>query len=148
MRVIMNCIVVAAIAACIFILSSTASVMAGVSCKKNYIYDGVNCVKRVQQEIASQDSAAADGPQWPGPTRESCNRASKQQEGNARRCRSYDYQEAKAEGDGKTLEQCAKCCRQLREDMRRWKQCAAAGFAPPFPSRLASKWKKELGCTF
>jgi hypothetical protein len=117
---------------------------AGQSCKKGYRYDLSReiCVQIVKRKIGQQDDATRGGPQWGPVSATACAQASREQEGNARRCRAYDARGA----NGKELAECAKCCRQLREDMNRWRQCAAAGLAPPFSAAKAAEWKRQLDC--
>jgi hypothetical protein len=126
------------------ILALDNSAEAGQSCRKGFVYDlaQASCVVIVKRKAHEQDDAARGGPQWGPVSASSCAKASREQEGNARRCRAYDVLGA----NGKEMAECAKCCRQLREDMNRWRQCAAAGYAPPFPAALAAQWKKQLGC--
>lgn len=126
------------------ILALANSAEAGQSCRKGHRYDLAQktCVEIVKRKAQQQDDAVRGGPQWGPVSASACAQASREQEGNARRCRAYDVLGA----NGKEMAECAKCCRQLREDMNRWRQCAAAGYAPPFPAALAAQWKKQLGC--
>jgi len=89
------------------------------------------CKEEVRQYVATQDSAATAGPQWGPVGRSACAIASREQEGNERRCRSYDKKPG-----GKTLAECAKCYRQVREDLARWEQCYRAGYAPKPPDAI------------
>jgi hypothetical protein len=139
----MRKIVLAATAALGFSIFGFSGVAeAGQSCKKGYSfsYTTDECVKDVQRRGQNQDTAASRGPQW-GPVNETnCNEASDEMDTSMSLCRSYDIRA------GKSNEQCAKCCRQLREGARRWKACHSAGFAPAVDWHTINASKKRLGC--
>ena len=119
---------------------------AGQNCVKGYVYSLVtkDCIKAVNDEEDRQDSSASGGLQWSGVSKSSCNQASKEMDGMMAQCRKYDKNQG-----GKSVEQCGKCCRQLREYSRRWQKCHNKGFAPPVAyatirgsiQRLGCKWK-------
>lgn len=117
---------------------------AGQSCKSGYYYSRAKkaCVKRVKQTVAKQDANAAGGPQWGPPNKENCAAASSEMDSSMALCRGYDI------GTGKSDEQCAKCCRQLREGTRRWQQCHSKGFAPAVDWATINRSKERLGCTW
>lgn len=128
---------------------------AGQSCKNGYYFDTgkSTCVKKVKITIKAQDAAASGGPQWGPPNRANCNAASREMDQSAALCRSYDGLKAYDAKlgiivKGKVLEQCAKCCRQLREGMARWKLCYKKGLAPRPDFATANKSAKKLNCSF
>lgn len=90
-----------------------------------------SCRTDVAKMVASQDGTARTGSQWGPANARNCAIASREQEANEKRCRSYDRQQG-----GKTLHQCAKCFRQVREDLARWVQCSRIGYAPNPPSTI------------
>ena len=89
------------------------------------------CVADVQARVDRQDAASSAGRQWGPVSHSACAIASREQEGNERRCRSYDLKVG-----GKTREECAKCYRQVREDLARWEQCYREGYAPKPPRAI------------
>jgi hypothetical protein len=89
-----------------------------------------SCVAAVKQEVRRQN-AATDGRLWGPPSPSACEIASREQEGNERRCRSYDLKPG-----GKTWEECAKCYRQVLLDIARWEQCYRGGWAPKPPRAI------------
>lgn len=90
-----------------------------------------DCRAEVRAQVRAQDQAAARGSQWGPVGRSACAIASREQEANERRCRSYDLKPG-----GKTRAECAKCYRQVREDIARWEQCYRAGYAPRPPRAI------------
>lgn len=99
-----------------------------------------SCTAKVLGTIGAQDQAATGGPQWGPVNRANCAAASREMDQSAAQCASYD-----ARG-GKNLSQCAACCRQLREGVNRWQQCAAAGFAPAVQWVAVRVAKTRLQC--
>lgn len=100
------------------------------------------CKEQVAVEAQQQTAATISGPKWGPPSPHACAIASREQEENEARCRSYDRQPG-----GKTLAQCAKCYRQAVFDAARWERCRAIGEAPPVPreiyrsiARLGGDW--------
>jgi hypothetical protein len=87
--------------------------------------------KAVVKSIVQQQNHSTDGRQWGPASPSACEVASREQEGNERRCRSYDKKPG-----GKTLEECAKCYRQVVLDIARWEQCYAGGWAPKPPKAI------------
>ncbi len=96
-----------------------------------YCKSASTCKAEVAALTRSQD-AAARGAQWKV-GQSSCRSAAEQQKANERRCRAFD-----AKWGGKTLEECARCYRQVREDIRRWEAChkASGGIVPPPPAAI------------
>jgi hypothetical protein len=72
-----------------------------------------------------------------------CDRFGAIQETNERRCRGLDVRRG---GPGKTLEDCAECCADLRTDRENWRLCASLGLAPRVPeAKLAESEAKLCG---
>jgi len=88
------------------------------------------CQATVQAEIKRQNNGT-DGRLWGPPSPSACEIASREQENNERRCRAYDKKPG-----GKTLEECAKCYRQVVLDIARWEQCYKGGWAPKPPRAI------------
>lgn len=107
-------------------VASTVSAEAGQYCKEKQ-----SCKEEVRRKVAAQDFGAANGKRWGPVSPSQCAIASRQQEANERRCRGYD-----SKAGGKTKEECAKCYRQVREDLARWIQCHKIGEAPPVPAAI------------
>lgn len=126
------------------LIMNTDTAFAGQSCKSGYYYDKSRkaCVKRVKQRSDQQDAAASGGPQWGPPSKAACAQASREMDDSMALCRRYD------KGDGKDLEECAKCCRQLREGANRWQVCHRLGFAPEVDWTSINASKERLGCTW
>lgn len=101
-----------------------------------------SCPAQVGSAIAGQDAAAAGGPQWGPVNAANCAAASREMDQSAARCRSYDA------AGGKHIEQCAACCRQLREGVNRQNACAAVGLAPPVNWSAVSTAKARLDCNW
>lgn len=106
-------------------------VFAGFANAGEYCTTAKACKQAVRAEVAQQNLAASSGKQWGPVGRSACEVASREQEGNEKRCRSYDKQ-----AGGKTQEQCAKCYRQVVLDLARWEQCYKAGYAPKPPQAI------------
>lgn len=96
-----------------------------------YCHDATSCRAEVTKEVTRQNAAAASGPKWGPVGASACEIASREQEGNERRCREYDRKPG-----GKTWEECAKCYRQVVFDLARWEQCWRAGYAPKPPQAI------------
>lgn len=134
---------------------SATPAFAGQSCKKGMYFNAqlMECVAKVRVTISNQDAAANDGPQWGPPNAVNCQRASDEMDRSAALCRKYDglvAYDAKLGVivNGKTFEQCAKCCRQLREGMARWQQCFALGLAPRPDYATARRSAERMNCGF
>jgi len=128
-----NFFVIAAVA--VFAINFAAPVMLSgadeTAQASEYCKSASSCISEVRQHARNQDAAASGGPWWGPVGPNACAIASREQEGNERRCRSYD-----AKPGGKTYEECAKCYRQVREDIARWEQCSRAGLAPRPPRAI------------
>jgi hypothetical protein len=129
--------------------------LAGQSCKKGAYFDAslMECVMKVRVTISAQDAKANGGPQWGPPNAVNCARASDEMDRSAALCRKYDglvsYDAKRGVViNGKTFEQCAKCCRQLREGMARWQQCFALGLAPRPDYATARRSAERMNCGY
>lgn len=126
----------------------------GASCKGGYYFneDTLTCVKQVRAKIGAQDLSAMGGAQWGPVNAQNCASASAEMDRSAAQCRSYDARQGAYDAilgmvvDGKLLEECSKCCRQLREGMNRWKLCHQAGFAPPPDTASARRSATAMNC--
>ena len=145
---------VLAVAGHAFVVAPAAA--AGQSCQTGHYFDTVSlaCVKKVQLTIRAQDRAAASGPRWGLVNSRNCAQASREMDRSAAKCRRMDAQRGVYDAalgriiDGKMLEQCARCCRQLREGMNRWRVCHANGYAPPPDYRTARRSAERMNCSF
>ena len=112
------------------------------------------CVVKTRVEMGRQDQAAMSGPQWGPVSPANCAAASREMDQMAAKCRRLDAQQAVSDAllgqvvDGKTLEQCAFCCRNLREGMNRWHLCHQAGLAPPPDVSTANRSAERMNCSF
>jgi len=131
-------------------LTTAAAADIDVSCRSGYYFNTstLTCVQKVQVTIASQDARASGGPQYGPVNPANCAAASREMDRSAALCRSYDARRAYDAStgtvvNGKLLNECAKCCRQLREGMNRWALCHAAGFAPR-PDYVSARRSSDL----
>lgn len=129
--------IILAVLAALFVVSAVPTAEAGGRCDPTI----QSCRTDVQRQVGDQDRAVRGGPQWGPVSYAACQIASREQEGNERRCRSYDVRSA----SGKSREECAKCCRQVREDFARWQQCHQAGFAPSPPQAIRASLARLCG---
>lgn len=112
------------------------------------------CQIKTKIEVGKQDKRSAAGPQWGPVNPTNCAKASREMDQMAAKCRRMDAQEAVSDFllgklvDGKTLEQCAFCCRNLREGMNRWRLCHKAGLAPPPDYATANRSSERMNCGF
>lgn len=142
------------LAAGLFLTVATSAHAGSQSCKSGFYFDtqSLACVKQVRLQIGSQDVRAAAGPQWGPVNAANCAAASREMDRSMALCRSYDARKGAYDAnlgrvvDGKLVEECGKCCRQLREGMRRWAACFAKGLAPQPDYTTARRSAAALNC--
>ncbi len=140
----------------LIVMSSGGIAKAGAqSCKSGYYFSEAkaSCIKRVHVTLKNQDTNAAGGPQWGPPNKRNCAAASSEMDRSAALCRSYDarrtYNALTGEvTNGKVFQECAKCCRQLREGMARWKLCSQKNLAPRPDFATANRSAAAMNCPF